>query len=770
VIILTQELHILIEYTSGAGDERRMQEHILSRKCLPGYRNMMLKFPGKVFLLKKEKIGEEISGMIDKKRSVLTVLLTIFALWNSQAVFSQDNAYLLPSELLRNIQMEVSGERAWDMVSKISRFHRIRGAGEDSDYDRCVEWLAEELKKIGLQEVQIKRYPADGFKKYFLWESLVGWRAKEAELWLVEPEKKLIARFSEEAVSLMPYSQGREIEAEVIFVGQGKSAEDYDNKDIADKIVFALGGGGARVHREAVLNRGAAGVIVGPSDREDRLPFADLIEVNRLSPNGEERDKTGFGFSLSRRQVRELLSYFEQGLTVKVKADIDALLFDGSMPVLEAKLLGQEFPEQEIVIMAHLDHYKPGANDNASGSAGMVEMARNILAMVDRGDIPPLRRTIRFLWVPEMHGTVAYLAEHQDLGQRGIAGLNLDMIGENSALCQSCFNLTRSPYSVPGYINDVVVNLIPWLESPGFFTPTGSWNLFHGRVRPYSGGSDHIMFNDGSFSIPTPMLGHGDVFHHTNLDSPDKCDPTEMKRITSLALASSLLIASANDHDALNIAREVYARACLRMMERTQASMRLIHDFAENPEKRSDLPELYSNLVRYPAIHARIEKANLSEIKELCQEEPTKKMIDELAKTLDNQARTEYEKIDYFHELFLYRYGIDKKKFRPDEFYRRATVVIPERRFRGPLASRVMREMTRGEFGDWLNENESKVGGYSGSKQYEMVNLMNGQRNLLTIRDIVSCEFDETDIEFVFRFAQELEKMGLISFKIGGMP
>jgi len=706
--------------------------------------------------------------MTERKYKVLPIVFVAFVLLHSLA-FSQEDVFLLPSDLLKNIQMEVSGERAWDMVSKISRFHRIRGAGQGSDYDRCVEWLAEELRKIGLQDVQIKRYASDGFKKYFLWDSLVGWKVQEAELWMVEPEKRLIARFSEQPVSLMPYSHGREVEAEAIFVGQGKSEEDYTNKDVAGKIVFALGGGGSQVHREAVLNRGAAGVVVGPSDREDRLSFADLIEVNRLSPTGEEREKTGFGFSLSRRQVQVLQSYFEQG-PVRMKAKVEATLFDGSMPVLEAVLPGKDSPGREIVIMAHLDHYKPGANDNASGSAGLVEMARNILDLVERGEIPPLRRTIRFLWVPEIHGTIAYLTEHQNLGQKAIAGLNLDMIGEDYALCQASFNFTRAPYSVPGYINDVVENLLPWLESPGFFAPTGSRHLFHGRVMPYSGGSDHIMFNDGFFSIPTAMLGHGDVFHHTNFDTPDKCDPTEMKRIISLALASSLLIASADDQDALNIARIVYGRACSRMAERTNTSLRLLHEFTQNTEKREDLPEIYSNIARYPSVITQIETANLLEVKELCQEEGTKRTIDEMAKILANQARTEHEKIDYFHKLYLYRFRIDEKRFRSGEFYQRAAVVIPERHFKGPLSNSEMRELTKGEFGDWMAKNREKMGNSPGSIQYEIVNLMDGKRNLLMIRDIVSCEFDETGIEFVFRFAQELEKMGLVSFKIGSTP
>lgn len=694
----------------------------------------------------------------------LFFLASLFVI-DSLAARPLDDPYLLRLEQLRIIQNEVSGERAWDMVSKISRYHRIRGAGEGSDYDRCVEWLAGELRKIGLKEVQIKRYAADGFKKYFLWDSPVGWKVDEAELWLTEPEKKLIARYSDQAVSLMPYSQGREIETDVVFVGQGKSAVDYENKDIKDKIVFALGGSGSRVHREAVLNRGAAGVVVGPSEREDRLGYADLIEVNRLSPSGDEREKTGFGFSLSRRQEQELLSYFESGKTVRMKAKVDATLFDGSMPVLEAKITGKDYPNQEIILMAHLDHYKPGANDNASGSAGLVEIARNILALIERGDIPSIRRTIRFLWVPEMHGTIAYLSEHQDLGQKGIFGLNLDMIGEDYALCQSSFNLTKSPYSVPGYINDVVRNFLPWLDSGDFFAPTGSRHLFHPRIRPYGGGSDHVMFNDSAFSIPTPMLGHGDVFHHTNFDSPDKCDPTEMKRIISLALASALCIANADDQDALNIAREVFGQACSRMTERTNMSIGMIHQYAKDPDKRNGLPEIYANAIRYPAVHAQVEKANLTEIRELCQYDETKRMIDEISRALDNQARTEYEKIDFSYGLFLHQYGIDAKKFTPGDYHRRAAVVIPERRFKGPLSSSVERNASE-DYRKWAEENEEKIGDYAGSKSYEIVNLMDGRRSLLRIRDIVSCEFDETDIEYVFRFAQELERMGLITFKI----
>jgi hypothetical protein len=705
--------------------------------------------------------------MNNQARKAIRFFTVLLLLGISPTIFSQDYPYLVRNDILEVIQQEVSGERAWDMVSKISRFHRIRGGGEGSDYDRCVEWLASELRQIGLRDVQVKRYEADGFKRYFLWDSLMGWKVEEAELWMVDPEKKLISRFSDQAVSLMPYSQGAEIEAEAVFVGEGKTDKDYENKDVRDKIVFAVGGGGAQVHREAVLKRGAAGVVVGPSRRPDRLEYPDLIEVNRLSPTGEEREKTGFGFSLSSRQVSELLGLFKGGQPIRMRAKVRASLFDGTMPVLEAKIIGQEYPGQEIVIMAHLDHYKPGANDNASGSAGMVEMARSILALMQRGDIPPPQRTIRFVWVPEMHGTIAYLSEHLDLAQRGIAGLNLDMIGEDYALCHSSFNLTCAPYSVPGYINEVVINLLQWLDSDAFFSPRGSRHLFQYRTRPYSGGSDHIMFNDSTFAIPTPMLGHGDVFHHTNLDTPDKCDPTEMKRIICLALASSLCLASADDQDALNIAREVYNRASVRLTERTSRSVAMIHRMAAGPDNRENLAGMYARASRYPFVQARIEKLNLRETKELCQNNETSQAIEEMVKALDHQARIEHDKVDFFYNLFLYLYKIDRKKFHPDEYFQRASVAIPERHFKGPLSSRIEEEQMSEAYKNWYRENLERVGGQAGSKEYEIVNLMDGKRNLLEIRDIVSCEFDETDIEFVFRFAQELNRIGLVSFKIG---
>jgi len=670
--------------------------------------------------------------------------------------------FLVDGDLLRRIESEVSGERAWDTVSRISRFHRIRGGGVGSGYNRCVEWLAEELGKVKGLEVRVEKFATDGEKKYIGWLAPIGWRVKEAELWLVEPEERLLARFSDMAVSLMPYSKGGEAESEVVFVGGGKKDEDYEGVDVKGKLVFAVGGNGEKVHREAVIKRGAAGIIVGPTGRADRLDYPDLVEVSRLSPKKEEVEDAGFGFALSLKQARELESYFEAGKTVRMRAWVDAEIIEGEMPTIDAWFPGSEHPEQEVILMGHLDHYKPGANDNASGCAGMVEIIRNIASMVENGVMEPPRRTIRFLFLPELHGAAAYLSRYPDIGERGIAGINLDMIGEDYGLCKANFNLTCSPYSVPGYINEVLADLLPWLEGDVFYSPRGSRYRFNYRVTHFSGGSDHVLFDYSAFSVPSVMLGHSNVFHHTSEDTTDTCDPTELKRITSLAEAGTLFLANAGDEEGLRIARKVVSQAHVRMAEVTGRSLKLLQEKAST----EGLEEAYWSVRRYPGLHAEVEAANVREVKELGGDEAGR-LIEGMAETLFGQAGREMERIDSFYRLLLEQYGLGEKPYEPSEPYVKAESLVPRCLSDGPLSSALenIREELGDERADWYSEYFGSPMTRLGGDAFEILNLVDGERSLLDIRDIVSFEFKETSVEYVLHFAEDLREMGLIDYR-----
>ncbi len=63
------------------------------------------------------------------------------------------------------------------------------------------------------------------------------------------------------------------------------------------------------------------------------------------------------------------------------------------------------------------------------------------------------------LWVPEMTGTYAYLATHEDEIPHMVAGLNLDMVGQDQQACGSIFVVERPPAAAPSFAADLLERL-----------------------------------------------------------------------------------------------------------------------------------------------------------------------------------------------------------------------------------------------------------------------------------------------------------------------
>jgi len=47
---------------------------------------------------------------------------------------------------------------------------------------------------------------------------------------------------------------------------------------------------------------------------------------------------------------------------------------------------------------------------------------------------------------------------------------------------------------------------------------------------------------------------------------------------------------------------------------------------------------------------------------------------------------------------------------------------------------------------------------------FEIANLADGNRSVLEIRDVISAQFGETDLEFVVRFVEDMKRLGLFSY------
>jgi hypothetical protein len=100
-----------------------------------------------------------------------------------------------------------------------------------------------------------------------------------------------------------------------------------------------------------------------------------------------------------------------------------------------AEIPGVGLPEEIVIVGAHFDSYTgqannaPGADDNASGTSGILEIARSLAPY-------EFTRTIRFVAFSAeeygLYGSEAYASACAAVGENIVAMLNLDMIGYRS--------------------------------------------------------------------------------------------------------------------------------------------------------------------------------------------------------------------------------------------------------------------------------------------------------------------------------------------------
>jgi hypothetical protein len=190
----------------------------------------------------------------------------------------------------------------------------------------------------------------------------------------------------------------------------------------------------------------------------------------------------------------------------------------------------------------------------------------------------------------------------------------------------------------------------------------------------------------------------------------------------------------------------------------------MIQNLVLKPESKRFMPVLIANVLSYPGLQAEIEAANVLETRELCQDPGTKEKIELLAKRLGRRARLEEDELSALYSIAYRQFDRSEIDFCPNDLYKRASSMKPARLFKGPLPRNIMQERLSSEDMRWYEINRDKAGANYGSKMYEIVNLADGNRTALDIRHLVSCEFGETDLEFVLRYIQDLHKIGLIEF------
>ena len=438
-------------------------------------------------------------------------------------------------KFLNDILGVINGQRAWDWVAKISQYNRVQAS---NGYHDSLETIKEELIDLGYDDIEHFKSPADGETTIWGYQAPYQWEIETGELWILEPEKTKLCDFNDIPVSIITHSIPCNDIVEVIDIGVGDKKEDYDRDDIKGKI--ALMSGPIFRCRAYIEESGVKGVIYYPDLNRTRDNFDRRI-YNGFFTTKDRMDNAKFGFSVSYNQAMHLKDLLKKG-PVKVKASIKVEFMEGNLEVLTAPIKGTELPNQEIIIVAHLCHPLSSANDNASGSSGLLELARAYKYMIDKEILEHPKRTIRFVWVPEFNGTVPWMKYHEDKMKNVLVCINLDMIGEHQLKLGQPLEVNLTPRSTPSILNEITSLFVKKIaDHPKGIAINGTKTPMSYRIRSYDGGSDHVLFIDSYFGIPSLMFGHNDPNWHSNVDTVEFCDSTELKRAIAMALSISYI-------------------------------------------------------------------------------------------------------------------------------------------------------------------------------------------------------------------------------------
>jgi aminopeptidase YwaD len=667
----------------------------------------------------------------------------------SSAVYAAEKP-LASKRLVNALTGEVSGEIAFRYTDEISRYDRVQAS---DGFHAAAAWIKGELERIGYKDVVLEGWPSDGSKRYAGHRSVIGWKAERAELWMTAPGRERICSFEETPVCLVKHSHGANVEAELVDVGSGMGEASYKGRDVKGKIVLSTGPT-SEVMKEAVLSRGAVGVLTYFA-ADTRPGYPNMIRYTALWPRWEEREKLGFGFNLSKNQGARLKRMLEEGTKIVLKAEVEAAYSQTRLEALSAAFPGSIEPEREVMIIGHLCHPTPSANDNGSGSGGMLEMARALKVMVDKGLVDKPARTIRFVWVAEFNGTVPYVLAHLERTKNTLAVINCDMIGEDLHKTGGMFRIFRTPDSVPSFLNDVTVDFTELVEASGLTSLNGSSHPFAWKAEPYGGGSDHVIFNDGALRVPSVMLNRGDTFHHTSLDTMDKVDPTELRRASIVALGSAYYIAAAGEKEALETARLIARNGLGRLSADYYDALADMYTVAD-PEA---LFQAYRRVLNVIGQSVWRETQSLLSTRAFVSEDGPKREIAGFRGHLDAAQMSFPKETNLIYRKLCAGMNVPPKPMTLSDAERKLGRTVPVRieGFICPLES------------DYLFE---KIGAEAfhafplrADDAYEALNFADGKRSVLEISQAVSAEFGPTDMDKVSEFFSILEKAGLVILK-----
>ncbi|MBN3522027.1 M28 family peptidase [Algoriphagus lutimaris] len=648
-------------------------------------------------------------------------------------------------KLVALLDQELSGESAKRNLEYISRLHRMRGS---DDYNKAIAFILSKLSEYNLEGIEIIKIPANGQLMYGTEKSRPAWNASFAELWEQKPENgqwvnhEKIADWESIPMVLAQDSKSGEVSTELVDIGAGTSESVYQYKDVKGKLVLTSSQPGA-VAPLAIEKYGAAGVISYAQNQ----PSAWHGENENLIRWGhfEYFDNTNsFGFMVSLKQARAFQKRLAAGEKIQLYAKVIADTEATDWQLLTAVIEGSDpsLSGEEILYTCHLDHPRPGANDNASGCVAILEVARTIKKLIDEGKLERPKRTLRFLWSPEIEGTNSLLGFKPELAAKTKFNIHMDMVG-GGLETKGIYQISRGPKSLPSFINDIGEAFGEFLNQSSIaytsgdavnypmVSQEGGKEPFHAILGNFHMGSDFEVFTEGTYRIPSIYLHqYPDRYIHTNYDLPAFIDPTVLKRSSFIGAVSGVYLADFGSENLEFLTSLMKKQVLSRSYQMLQFADALPVEEAENVKYYFWLQEMEAFQSLEPYV-------SLSE----SQMEDYRSYLEQLKGVVG--AGTPVETTEPNASLIYYRnpeikggmfaFGYDyftdnfgKEKPRPQLFT-----------YKG-------------------------IRGTGSEYTYETLNLVNGKNSISDIRNILSAEFGPVPLSLVQSYLEALESIKVI--------
>lgn len=424
-------------------------------------------------------------------------------------------------------------------------------------FEETAVYLKGRLEEAGLEQVEVGGGKADGRTQVGFWTMPLAWDVHDATLDVVAPKRYRLCDYRSTPSSLGMWSGSTP--------KQGLTAElvDITNTpwtNVAGKLV--LTDKNPAGYKYQLVKYHALGAVNGFSENP---ALADGRQwVNAWGDNGwgfTAASTPLLSFSITPRQAEHLRQLLHHGTKVMVHAQADTRYYAGRYPWVTGVLPGRN-RDEEVLVLGHMS--EQGAQDNATGVAGMVEAVHTLSELVKAGKLARPERTIRILLMPELYGSLSYITQNEARMRRTLAAMTVDTPAASYDLAGTEYTFHLNPHVAMSYADALVLRIAK--EYLGTARPS-HWQEFMPGTDSYLG--------EPSFGIPDiwPYSGSGVQTHHNSEDKPETVDPRSLRDLTAIIATYLYFNASAGEQQAPWLEQITLDQICKRMASAVSAGI-----------------------------------------------------------------------------------------------------------------------------------------------------------------------------------------------------